>query len=117
MGDWVVIAEYYSDVYRTEFIRRGLETEDQALKALRAAVHTYVPSRNIVEKRRRVYRFTDQETYLVVIKGKLSEWECTLRIAELISDSTDPAVAGRSQRDDGAAQRGDEPQDRIPPGC
>ncbi|MGW0915345.1 hypothetical protein ACWD1Z_26880 [Streptomyces sp. NPDC002784] len=121
MGDWVVIAEYYSDVYRTEFIRRGLETKDQALTALRAAVHTYVPSKNIVEKRRRVYRFTDQETYLVVIKGKLSEWECTLRIAELISDSTDPAVAERvpvndGPVDDGAAQMGDEPQDRIPPG-
>ncbi|MFE7277597.1 hypothetical protein [Streptomyces sp. NPDC057623] len=116
MGNWVVIAEYYSDVYRTEFIRRGLETKDQALEALRAALHTYVPSKNIVEKRRRVYRFADEETYLVVIKGKLTEWECTLRIAELVSDSTDPAVAKRSQMDDGAAGAADGPQDRIPPG-
>lgn len=115
MGNWVVIAEYYSDVYRTEFICRGLE-KDQALEALRAALHTYVPSKNIVEKRRHVYRYADQETYLVVIKGRLSEWECTLRIAELISDSTDPTVAERAQMEDGAAEVADVPQDRIPPG-
>lgn len=116
MGNWVVIAEYYSDVCRTEFICRGLETKDQALKVLRAALHTYVPSKHIVEKRRQVYRFAGQETYLVVIKGKLTEWECTLRIAELVSDSTDPAVAKRAQRDDGVAEVADGPQDRIPPG-
>jgi hypothetical protein len=115
MGNWVVIAEYYSDIYRTEFIHRGLETKDQALRALRAAAHTYVPSKNIVEKRRRVYRFAGQEAYLVVIKGKLSEWECTLRIAELVSDSIDPAVAERVQLNDGAAEVADIPQDRIPP--
>ncbi|MFD3440657.1 hypothetical protein ACFWU3_24475 [Streptomyces sp. NPDC058685] len=116
MGNWVVIAEYYSDAYRTKFICSGQETKDHALEALRAAVHTYVPSKNIVEKRRRVYRFADQESYLVVIKGKLTEWECTLRIAELVSDSADPAVAERAQVDDGAARAADGPQDRIPPG-
>ncbi|WP_055620481.1 hypothetical protein [Streptomyces sp. JHA19] len=103
MGDWVVIAEYYSDVHRTEFIRRGLETRDQALEALREALHTYTPSKKIIEKRRQVYRFADQETYLVVIKGKLTEWECTLRVGEVISDSKDPAVAERAQRDYGTA--------------
>ncbi|MEV0219093.1 hypothetical protein [Streptomyces sp. NPDC050704] len=118
MGNWVVIAEYYyGDEYRTEFICRGQETKDQALKALRAALHTYVPRKNIIEKRRHVYRFADQESYLVVIKGKMTEWECTLRIAELVSDSTDPAVAKRAQLDDGAAEVADGPQDRIPPGC
>jgi hypothetical protein len=116
MGNWVVIAEYYSDVYRTEFICRGLETKDQALKALRAALHTYVPSKNIVEKRRHVYRFADQETYLVVIKGRLTEWECSLRIAELVADSTDPSVARRARMDDGTEEVADQPQDRIPPG-
>ncbi|WP_128376256.1 hypothetical protein [Streptomyces cavernae] len=116
MGNWAVVAQYYSDMYRTEFICRGLETKDQALKALRTAIHTYVPSKHIVEKRRHVYRFADQETYLVVIKGKLSEWECTLRIAELVADSTDPAVAKPAQMDDGAAEVTDGPQDRIPPG-
>ncbi|QWB27350.1 MULTISPECIES: hypothetical protein [Streptomyces] len=116
MGNWVVIAEYYSDTYRTEFICRGQETKDQALNALRAALHTYLPSKNIVEKRRRVYRFADQESYLVVIKGRLTEWECTLRIAELISDSNDPAVAERAQPDDDAAEPADGRQDRIPPG-
>lgn len=117
MGNWVVIAQYsYSEAYRTEFICRGLETKDQALNALRAALHTYLPSKNIVEKRRHVYRFADQESYLVVIKGKLTEWECTLRIAELVSDSTDPAVARRAQREDGAAEVADGPQDGIPPG-
>ncbi|QQM43804.1 hypothetical protein [Streptomyces liliifuscus] len=144
MGDWVVIAQYSSDVYRTEFICSGQETKEQALKALRAALHTYLPSKGIVEKRRRVYRFADQESYLVVIKGRLSEWECTLRVAELVSDSTDPAVAerarpedgaaepedspmqpedgavpledGAAQLEDGAAEASDGPQDRIPPG-
>ncbi|GGX18969.1 hypothetical protein [Streptomyces lomondensis] len=116
MGNWVVIAEYYSDVYRTEFICRGLETKDQALKELRAALHTYVPSKNIIEKRRHVYRFADQESYLVVIKGKLTEWECSLRIAELVSDSTDPTVAKRAQTGDGAAEVAEGPQDGIPPG-
>lgn len=107
MGDWVVIAQYSNDVYRTEFICRGQETKEQALKALRAALHTYLPSKGIVEKRRRVYRFADQESYLVVIKGRVSEWECTLRVAELVSDSTDPAVAERARPEDSAA----EPQD------
>jgi hypothetical protein len=116
MGNWVVIAEYYSDVYRTEFLCRGLETKNQALEALRAALNTYVPSKHIVEKRRQVYRFADRETYLVVIKGKLTEWECTLRIAELVSDSAHPAVARRAQVDDGAAEAADGLQDRIPPG-
>ncbi|MEU6546678.1 hypothetical protein [Streptomyces sp. NPDC046859] len=116
MGDWVVIAEYYSDVYRTEFIRRGLETKDQALEALRKALHTYAPSKRIIEKRRQVYRFADQETYLVVIKGRLTEWECTLRIAELVSDSKDPSVAERAQRGHEAAEAADGPQDQIPPG-
>ncbi|MFH8469111.1 hypothetical protein [Streptomyces sp. NPDC017991] len=116
MSNWVVIAQYYSDVYRTEFICRGLETKDQALEALRAALHTYLPSKSIVEKRRRVYRFADQETYLVVIKGKLTEWECTLRLAELISDSTDAAVAEHAQLEDRVSEGTDGPQDRIPPG-
>ncbi|WP_200304257.1 hypothetical protein [Streptomyces adelaidensis] len=117
MGNWVVIAQYsYGEAYRTEFICRGQETKDQALEALRAALHTYVPSKSIIEKRRHVYRFADQESYLVVIKGKLTEWECILRIAELVSDSTDPAVAKRAQMDDGAGEVTDGPQDRIPPG-
>ncbi|MFD3312367.1 hypothetical protein [Streptomyces sp. NPDC058694] len=123
MGNWAVIAQYSSDVYKTEFICRGQETKEQALKALHAALHTYLPSKGIIEKRRHVYRFTDQESYLVVIKGRLSEWECTLRVAELISDSTDPAVAERArpadeagQPEDGAAEAPHGPQDRIPPG-
>ncbi|MVO90370.1 hypothetical protein GPA10_37890 [Streptomyces sp. p1417] len=126
MGSWVVIAGYrYGDVHSTEFLHRGLDTEEQALKALRSAVHTYVPSKRIIEKWRRVYRFAGQETYLVVIHGKVTEWECTLRIAELVSDSADPAVGERAQRDDGvveaartapAAEVADGPQDRIPPG-
>ncbi|MGA4844244.1 hypothetical protein [Streptomyces sp. G45] len=116
MGHWVVIAQYTSDVYRTDFIRRGLETKAEALTALRAALSTYVPSKNIIEKRRHVYRFADQETYLVVIKGKLTQWECTLRVARMVVDSTDPIVAERAQRDDGAAEVPDGPKDTMPPG-
>ncbi|NSL42937.1 hypothetical protein [Streptomyces sp. 8P21H-1] len=116
VGDWVVIAEYCSDVYRTEFICRGQETKDQALAALRAVLHTYVPNKSLVEKRRQVYRSGDRESYLVVIKGRLTQWECTLRVAELVSDSADPAVAERAQRGEGVAEAADGPQDRIPPG-
>lgn len=116
MGNWAVIAQYFNDAYRTEFICRGRETKDQALEELRAVVHTYVPSKTIVEQWRHVYRFADQESYLVVIKGRLTKWECTLRIAELVSDSTDPAVAKRAQMEEGAAEVADGPQDRIPPG-
>ncbi|MFE7764416.1 hypothetical protein [Streptomyces sp. NPDC057438] len=117
MGNWVVIAQYgHSEAYRTDFVRRGIGTREQALEALRAAVHTYVPSKHIVEKRRQVYRFADQESFLVVIKGKLTEWECTLRVAELVSDSADPAVAERAGWDGGAPEAGDGPQDRIPSG-
>jgi hypothetical protein len=117
MGNWVVIAQYsHNEMYRTEFICRGKETKDHALQALRAALHTYLPSRNIMEKRRHVYRFADQESYLVVIKGKLTEWECTLRVAELVSDSNDPAVAKRVNWGGGAAEVTDGPQDQIPSG-
>ncbi|MDQ1029866.1 hypothetical protein QF035_007448 [Streptomyces umbrinus] len=136
MGNWVVIVQYDNDTYRTEFIRRGLETKEQALEELRAAVHTYVPSKHVVEQWRQVYRFADQESYLVVIKGRLTKWECTLRVAELVSDTNDAAVTGRAQAeggtadegavddgavndgavDDGAVEVADEPQDRIPPG-
>ncbi|MEU9781646.1 hypothetical protein AB0H92_11830 [Streptomyces phaeochromogenes] len=131
MGNWVVVAQYdFNEVHVTEFIRRGQETKDQALEELRAALHSYLPRKSIVEQWRHVYRFTDQESYLLVIKGKVTKWECTLRVAELVSDSTDPAVAERVRLDDGAAEPedgavqledstaevSDEPQDRIPPG-
>jgi hypothetical protein len=136
MGNWVVVAQYENDTYRTEFIRRGLETKEQALEELHAAAHTYVPSKHVVEQWRQVYRFADQESYLVVIKGRLTKWECTLRIAELIPDSTDPAASERARVEDAAvedrtaedsavedsavgdrtAEVSDEPQDRIPPG-
>lgn len=115
MGNWVVIAQYgHSETYRTEFVCRGKASKEQALQALRAAVHTYVPSKILVEKRRQVYRFADQESYLVVIKGKLTEWECTLRVAELVSDSTDPAVAERARRDGGVPEAGEDPWVRTP---
>ncbi|MEH0638409.1 hypothetical protein QBA35_34805 [Streptomyces bottropensis] len=117
MGDWVVIAQYsHGEMYRTEFICRGKDTKDQALEALRAALRTYLPSKNIIEKRRLVYRFADQESYLVVIKGKLTEWECVLRVAELVSDSADPAVAKRARWDAGVRAVDDGPQDQIPSG-
>ncbi|MGW3425017.1 hypothetical protein [Streptomyces phaeochromogenes] len=121
MGNWGVIVQYNYDAYRTEFIRRGLETKEQALEELRAAVHTYVPSKHVVEQWRQVYRFADQESYLVVIKGRISKWECALRVAELVSDSNDPAVAERAQveggsADDGEAEPTGGPRDRIPPG-
>ncbi|WP_105969115.1 hypothetical protein [Streptomyces geranii] len=117
MGNWAAIVQYFNgESHSTEFICHGRETKAQALEELRAVLHTYVPSKNIVEKRRRVYRFADHESYLVVIKGRLTEWECTLRVVELISDSTDPAVAEKVRWEQGAADVADGPQDRLPPG-
>ncbi|MFJ5265289.1 hypothetical protein ACIQAC_32965 [Streptomyces sp. NPDC088387] len=117
MGDWAVIVQYGAgETYKTEFVGSGWGTKEQALEELRAAAHTYVPSRSLIEKRRRVYRLSDQESYLVVIRGKMTEWECTLRIAELVSDTADPEVAGRAQWTDGAGVVAEGPQDRVPPG-
>ncbi|MFD3928433.1 hypothetical protein [Streptomyces sp. NPDC058614] len=117
MGNWAVISQYeYGDGYVTAFICRGRETKAGALEELRAVLHTYLPRKSIIEQWRHVYRFADQESYLLVIKGRASKWECTLRVVELISDSTDPAVAERAQMEDGAAEMADGPQDRIPPG-
>jgi hypothetical protein len=117
MGNWAVIVQYdFNEVHVTEFICRGREAKDQALEELRTLLHTYLPKKNIVEQWRRVYRFADQESYLVVIKGKVTKWVCTLRTAELVSDSTDPAVAERAQLEGGAAEVADGPQDLIPPG-
>lgn len=97
MGNWVVIVEYYSDGRGDdkEIIRDAGSTKEQALDLLRTVVHTYLPRPRIVEKRRQVYRFADRESYVVLIKGTVTQWHCTLRVAELVSDSTDPAVASR----------------------
>ncbi|WP_199552966.1 hypothetical protein [Streptomyces sp. N35] len=117
MGRWTVIAQYqYGETYRTEFVRRGLETRSEALEELRAALHSYRPSVRLVEQWRQVYRLADRDSYLVVIKGKVSKWECTLQIAELVSDSTDLSVTESAQWEDRAVAPADGPQDRVPPG-
>ncbi|SDK05033.1 hypothetical protein [Streptomyces indicus] len=119
MGRWAVISQYhYNEKDRIDFIRQGLETKDEALEELRAALPTYLPASGLLEQWRRVYRLPDQETYLVVIKGMVTKWTCTLRIAELVADSTDPSVAESAQRDEGARIEDGAagPQDRIPPG-
>ncbi|MFE9444786.1 hypothetical protein ACFYO2_38750 [Streptomyces sp. NPDC006602] len=116
MGKWVVIAEFRSGDYdESEFHDAG-STKDQALEALHGLVHTYLPRSGITEKWRRVYRLADRESYVVTIKGAMSLWHCTLRVAELVSDSTDPAVAARARAEDAAAEAAAAPQDRIPPG-
>jgi hypothetical protein len=109
MGNWAVIVQYFESGGGRcggGLICRGRATKDQALDELRAVLHTYVPTKGIIEERRQVYRFADQESYLVVIKGQVTMWECTLRVAELVSDSADPAVAERA-RLEGSAGHGD----------
>ncbi|MBC9718798.1 hypothetical protein H9Y04_40355 [Streptomyces sp. TRM66268-LWL] len=87
------------------------------MEELRALVHTYLPSKNIIEQWRHVYRFAGQETYLVVVKGVMSKWECTLSVVELVADSADPAVAESALREEDALPGVDDgPQDRVPPG-
>ncbi|WP_033319713.1 hypothetical protein [Streptomyces yerevanensis] len=97
-------------------INREAENKDQALEELRAAAQTYLPMPGIKEKWRRVYRYADRESYFVLIKGATTLWRCTLRLAELVSDSTDPAVASKAQAEDAAAEMAAGPQDRVPPG-
>ncbi|MFD3501648.1 hypothetical protein ACFWWT_24985 [Streptomyces sp. NPDC058676] len=116
MGDWVVIAEYRSGDYdESEFYAAG-DTKDRALEELQRLLHTYLPRPGINEKWRRVYRLADRESYVVMIKGSMTLWHCTLRVAEFVSDSADPAVAARAQAEDAAAESAAAPQDRIPPG-
>jgi len=102
MGDWVVIVEHHSEGRgeSREVIGGAGGTKEQALGVLRALVHTYLPRPRIVEKRRQVYRFADRESYAVLIQGTVTQWHCTLRIAELVSDSADPGVAWRAQAAD-----------------
>lgn len=102
LGSWGVIAQYrYGEVYRTDFLCHGRVTKDHALDELRAVLHTCVPSRNIAEQWRHGYRFADRETFLLVVEGRMTKWEYTLRTVELISDSRDPAVAERAQAEQG----------------
>jgi hypothetical protein len=114
MGRWIVIVQWGD--YQREINSGAESTKDQALEELRAAAQTYLPTPGIQEKWRRVYRFADSESYFVVIKGATTKWRCTFRLAELVSDSTDPAVAGKAQAEDTAADTAAEPQDRVPPG-
>jgi hypothetical protein len=95
MGSWAVIAQYHDfsrDHFRAKVIGHARETKDEALEELRAVLHTYSPRSGIVEQWRQVYRFADRESYLLVIKGLTTRWECTLRVAELVSDSADPEM-------------------------
>ncbi|MGI5199061.1 hypothetical protein ACQEVY_36425 [Streptomyces sp. CA-288835] len=114
MGKCIVIVQWGD--YQHELNRGAEITKDQALEELRVAAQTYLPNPGIQEKWRRVYRFADRESYFVVIKGATTKWRCTFRLAELVSDSTDPAVASKAQAEDTAADMAAEPQDRVPPG-
>jgi hypothetical protein len=112
MGTWVVVVEYQGDGRDDyEILRDAGSTKEQALEVLRALLHTYLPRPRIVERWRQVYRFADGESYVVLIKGSVTQWRCTLRIAELVSDSTDPAVA-RLAREPAPTQL-DRPQDQL----
>ena len=104
MGSWGVIAHSYSgDYHQTEIIGETNGTKDQASRTLSTVVHTYRPRPGIIEKWRRVYRLADGESYFVLIKGMSSLWNCTLQVAELVSDSTNPDVARRVQAEDATA--------------
>ncbi|MDQ1046704.1 hypothetical protein [Streptomyces sp. V4I2] len=116
MGKWVVIAEYRSGDYDESEIFGVGSTKDQALEALRGLTRTYLPRPGIIEQWRQTYRLADHESYVVMIKGKMSLWHCTLRVAELVADSADPALAKAVQAEDAAAEAAAAPRDRIPPG-
>ncbi|MFG2025693.1 hypothetical protein [Streptomyces sp. NPDC048825] len=116
MGSWIVIAQchYNGDYLQTAIIREVNGTKEQALGELRAVVHTYRPRTRIVEKWRRVYRLADGESYFVLIKGMATLWNCTLQIAELVSDSADQSEARSMQAEETTADPAVEPQDRPP---
>ncbi len=112
MGTWVVVVEYQGDGRDDyEILRDAGSTKEQALEVLRALLHTYLPRPRIVEKWRQVYRFADGESYVVLIKGSVTQWRCTLRIAELVSDSTDPDMARQARKP--APTQLDRPQDQL----
>jgi hypothetical protein len=93
MGSWGVIAQSRAgDYHNAEIICEMNGTKDQALEALSTVVHTYLPRDTgwFIEKWRRVYRLAGGESYFVLIKGKATLWNCTLQVAELVSDSKRP---------------------------
>lgn len=107
-----MVVEYQGDGRDDyDIIRDAGRTKEEALDTLRALLRTYLPRPRIVEKWRQVYRFTDGESYVVLIKGSVTQWRCTLRAAELVSDSTDPAVARQAREP--APTQPDRPQDQL----
>ncbi|MEV0647752.1 hypothetical protein AB0I28_21035 [Phytomonospora sp. NPDC050363] len=102
MGSWVVIVEHHSEGRNDdrEVLGGAGGTREQALDTLRSIVHTYLPRPRITEKWRQVYRLADRESYVVIIRGTMTQWHCTLRVAELVADSRDPSVAWRAQAED-----------------
>ncbi|MFF9018282.1 hypothetical protein ACF09C_35650 [Streptomyces sp. NPDC014870] len=107
MGKWIVVAQRGAggDTYRTEVVQRITGTREDAQEALRAASLTYgEPWR---ERSREVYRLPSGDSYVVVVRGMMSETYVVLSIAELVHDSAAP---------DGAqADPTGEPQDSVPP--
>ncbi|MEU7074638.1 hypothetical protein AB0B30_32975 [Streptomyces narbonensis] len=99
MGKWVVIAQYASgESYRTELVARVTGSRQDARTAMRDATRTCrAPMR---EKWREVYRLPGGDSYLVIVKGAASMSEVTLTIAEMVYDSTDPAVEAAADAED-----------------
>ncbi|MCX2181838.1 hypothetical protein KV205_15030 [Streptomyces sp. SKN60] len=94
MGNWVVVAQYGvasdGNAFRTELVRTVTGSREEAREALRETALAYrEPMR---EKRRRVFRLSGGDSYLVRVNGLVSETDTVLTIAELVYDSADPKL-------------------------
>ncbi|MFE6104329.1 hypothetical protein ACFVQ4_30820 [Streptomyces laurentii] len=94
MGHWLIVARYTvggSDYYKTEVVREVTGDREEAEEALRQVALAFrEPMR---EKRRQVFRMGGGDSYLVRVKGMVSETETILSLAELVYDSAPPGGA------------------------
>ncbi|MFE4592557.1 hypothetical protein [Streptomyces laurentii] len=91
MGHWLIVARYTvggSDYYKTEVVREVTGDREEAEEALRQVALAFrEPMR---EKRRQVFRMGGGDSYLVRVKGMVSDTETILSLAELVYDSAEP---------------------------
>jgi hypothetical protein len=93
MGHGLIMARYVggSDYCKTEILREVTGDREEAEEALRGAALTFrEPMR---EKRRQVFRMGAGDSYLVRVKGMVSDTETILSLAELVYDSAAPGGA------------------------
>ncbi|MFK4102605.1 hypothetical protein ACI2L1_21470 [Streptomyces sp. NPDC019531] len=96
MGHWVVVVQASTrgyDDYSCNEVERFDDTPERARARLYEIACTHLPRRSLRQQRRDVFRTGDGDAYYVSIKGKVSTFAVTYRLAELVW-STDPGSGG-----------------------